>query len=564
MHKSESPLIKAFNIKIDGGEEPYNLVEMKMMELSSAIRSKPNWHEKVKDEKIRSKWRSEAIAQSRMNNKEIDYVFDELKYYANIRTKDYELSSVDKVWQSDSLISPSLKKQFLDNFNILETDCLKNPDWHPDSNNQVLDLVHPSLFCLVVPNTGVEDRYRNRDTNNSGKDIGNYIRRITQTQITDKYNYQWLPAEFKIDSFGNVTIESYINNLHPIRYSGLSTASEHSSGLSTAVDLRSGLYGSIAMIFSKFVPMLEMTLQYSLQKRRERAIYNAYDLYDCTLEDIKLNKKFNCGNGEYENDELDDEEERHEEWLKIRKIKLPKIPNFNEQIASMETVEHIKLRDRNLQVIVKLANIILTPENPKYPGGSWHIEGTKLENICASAIYYFSSDNISESSLAFRQAICDPIYEQNDNQCMKEVYGLEHGDEMNQMLGYVITKQDRCITFPNYYQHRVLPFELKDPNKPGFRKILVFFVVDPYLRITSTTDIAPQQSWIDDEIYSVLGFTHAQILKSICEIIARYVYSPMSLKTALANRLQLMKERKYFTNTHTREIFEREFSLCEH
>lgn len=30
---------------------------------------------------------------------------------------------------------------------------------------------------------------------------------------------------------------------------------------------------------------------------------------------------------------------------------------------------------RGLQVIVKLANIELTPQNPKYEGGSWHVEG---------------------------------------------------------------------------------------------------------------------------------------------------------------------------------------------
>ena len=31
-----------------------------------------------------------------------------------------------------------------------------------------------------------------------------------------------------------------------------------------------------------------------------------------------------------------------------------------------------------LQIIVKLANIVLTPENPKYRGGSWHVEGQKV------------------------------------------------------------------------------------------------------------------------------------------------------------------------------------------
>ena len=30
---------------------------------------------------------------------------------------------------------------------------------------------------------------------------------------------------------------------------------------------------------------------------------------------------------------------------------------------------------RGLQVIVKLANIELTPEMPEYEGGTWHVEG---------------------------------------------------------------------------------------------------------------------------------------------------------------------------------------------
>ena len=31
-------------------------------------------------------------------------------------------------------------------------------------------------------------------------------------------------------------------------------------------------------------------------------------------------------------------------------------------------------KDSGLQVIVKLANIHLTPDKPNYDGGSWHIE----------------------------------------------------------------------------------------------------------------------------------------------------------------------------------------------
>lgn len=47
----------------------------------------------------------------------------------------------------------------------------------------------------------------------------------------------------------------------------------------------------------------------------------------------------------------------------------------------------------------------LTPEKPNYDGGSWHIEGQLNERICASALYYYDSENITESFLAFRQKV---------------------------------------------------------------------------------------------------------------------------------------------------------------
>ena len=65
----------------------------------------------------------------------------------------------------------------------------------------------------------------------------------------------------------------------------------------------------------------------------------------------------------------------------------------------------IDLRDTSVQVIVKLANIELTPEKPEYPGGVWHIEGMENENIVASGIYYYTSENITSSLLSFRAAV---------------------------------------------------------------------------------------------------------------------------------------------------------------
>lgn len=38
-------------------------------------------------------------------------------------------------------------------------------------------------------------------------------------------------------------------------------------------------------------------------------------------------------------------------------------------------------RETGLQVIVKLANIELTPEQPEYDGGPWHVEGHMVRRI---------------------------------------------------------------------------------------------------------------------------------------------------------------------------------------
>jgi hypothetical protein len=86
-------------------------------------------------------------------------------------------------------------------------------------------------------------------------------------------------------------------------------------------------------------------------------------------------------------DETDDEyEERLSAWYESRKIIKPEPgefkvvgeedkPNFVEDFA-----------EGKIQVIVKLANIELTPERPEYEGGSWHIEG-QLVRGCSFQTY---------------------------------------------------------------------------------------------------------------------------------------------------------------------------------
>ena len=65
------------------------------------------------------------------------------------------VAAVDGTYKADNLIPSELKQQFLDQVAVLEADSFSETMWHPDSNEQVLDLVHPSMHCFVAGKTRV-------------------------------------------------------------------------------------------------------------------------------------------------------------------------------------------------------------------------------------------------------------------------------------------------------------------------------------------------------------------------------------------------------------------------
>ncbi|KAJ0398565.1 hypothetical protein ATCC90586_010361 [Pythium insidiosum] len=56
---------------------------------------------------------------------------------------------VMETWMSDSIVPADVKAKFVREVSVLEDVPDEQKDWHPGSNNQVLDLVHPSLYCCV-------------------------------------------------------------------------------------------------------------------------------------------------------------------------------------------------------------------------------------------------------------------------------------------------------------------------------------------------------------------------------------------------------------------------------
>ncbi|KAG8715459.1 hypothetical protein FRC08_010548 [Ceratobasidium sp. 394] len=65
------------------------LVELEMTRLSAALREKPSWWTKFRDEDVLAKWRVEAIQQAQlMKASHVDYVLKELDGYAKLRDED--------------------------------------------------------------------------------------------------------------------------------------------------------------------------------------------------------------------------------------------------------------------------------------------------------------------------------------------------------------------------------------------------------------------------------------------------------------------------------------------
>lgn len=117
-----------------------------------------------------------------------------------------------------------------------------------------------------------------------------------------------------------------------------------------------------------------------------------------------------------------------------------------------------------------------------------------------------------------------------------------------QVLGNLVAKNGRCVVFPNIYQHRVAPFKLEDATRPGFRKILCFFLVDPTVKIISTNNVLPQQPDWDDVQADAPSASRKTMTREEAEDI----------------REKLMFQRKYACDGFQKEFYEREFSLCEH
>ncbi|KAL3479078.1 hypothetical protein BJX99DRAFT_255854 [Aspergillus californicus] len=517
--------------------------EIVMRQIMASIIDKPDWHRKVLDDEITTKWRQEIVASGRdVSTKMMDWVIRELQWKADYLDKHGLIMVHDTgVVISDTAISSELQQELQTAVRPLE---MTKKDYHPGSDEKVVDLVHPSLFPVIYGRSRIlPDQLMDLDTCLGHVGEGQLLPTPSgggwdQGGINDhcySKKFQWMPCDIEFGENGNCRIVSYINNLHPQKHRPL--------------------YQVIEKIVSQIVPLWSVTLS-NIDNNKHRIEYDVVKYHHPDEGNVPWD--------EYERD---------------RTIVQPEPREFNPKVItpSDEVDLQKEFAAEGLQVIVKLANIELTPEKPDYDGGSWHIEGALNERICATAIYYYDSENITDSSLAFRQRAYredfnEISYEQDRFEFLQEVFGF--GDDVHgrnacqatQDIGGISTREGRLLTFPNILQHRVSPFALADPSKPGHRKILALFLVDPNRRIISSANVPPQrEDWWEEKKDTIFKILPRRLPVELQDMVIQHVdVGHITMDEACAYRLELMEERTSRTKLDNEYFETADFSLCEH
>ncbi|KAI0546140.1 hypothetical protein F4679DRAFT_558597 [Xylaria curta] len=609
----------------DGSQSDLLLVrEVAMMHVMDRLTDKVDWHKKVFDDKIVAKWRAEALAYPDeelwmiaanspefsdglpvtgiMTDKTFDYCIRELQGKAQYFTKTGiipTLNATAAVAKSDNFITPTVTTTLRNAFERLKKDQQDFPDWHPGTDEKVLNLVHPSMYPLVFESTkcfrgevvGVADAVAKWA--GKGTVIDNKNRTEGWNTVPPEFwskEYQWLPSNVALRDNGSVKFTSYINNLHPTKYPEI--------------------YSAIEKLVEKALPMWDQCLYERARTRRNVSRFllpddpsddNMENWNPSSWEDLETAKPSEAD----ENEDVD-EEEMEEKWREIRQPVIPEPKPFEEVDYSPPYHLFEVFKDTGFQIIVKMVSIELTPEKPNYPVGSWHVEGQMNEHICATALYYLDSENVTTSNLAFRMQTDSELSERDEYQVGQDQYkwlerahgtGLGYSSECVQNYGSVETPEGRFLAFPNVFQHRVSSFQLVDPTKPGHRRFIALWLVDPNIRIISTANVPPQQQdwWIESLLgqsaesqeasLAKLPAELAQLLKEkgligkaqlsrttgklpveLMEMVRKYfAESPvMSDEEAKAHRLKLMDERTKVRKATNDSWHAPSYNFCEH
>lgn len=505
------PFIEAFEASRAIAHTYRCLDEQEIEELSAAVREKPKWWINYTNPAITDYWRAQL---SRAIRPQIwNYVIQELEYYDYLRKETGETFSVgpnDYVYVADAIVPPALKNEFISGVARLENVPNHLKDWQPYTSSKVQNLVDPSLYPFqykvtpLIPageSVGLNLEYKGPENlikSGPFDYVDNTIKPGAVEDLGYSKRFQWLPSLFDVSEDGtSVAIKSYINNLNPVKHQDL--------------------YQPIADIFAKALPGI-----------------NACFSTCVSVERVRLNPSVRIPAEDDKGEFLDHSrpDPSIDPPIKIR-WEGNSTPRFE-----------YKVDGRKLRVITKLSNIVLTPSSPTYDCDYWQVQGLMNEDIVATVIYYYDSNNIKNPELAFRLGYRAP--ENCKDSDVRALFGLQERDYLRREAGSVKIKQDKMVIFANYMQHSLRPFSLADRSRKGHLKMLYFYIVDPHNKVMYSTDqVPPQQAdwaWKDTVLNDDSRLTRKLPVEVLDQVFDNVKW-PMNLKAAKDLRMQLARER---------------------
>ena len=142
---------------------------------------------------------------------------DELKFKSERFAKQNLVETHNCVFKSDTIVPEWLREALLETTLSFHDIPEQENDWHPGSNRQVLDLVHPSLYplvygqSLILPDTtiGLSDCFEKLGCGEilpvppkRQKGSGDW-RSYDRDDSSNKWSrrFQWPPSEFKVSAY---------------------------------------------------------------------------------------------------------------------------------------------------------------------------------------------------------------------------------------------------------------------------------------------------------------------------------------------------------------------------
>lgn len=149
----------------------------------------------------------------------VDYCIAELRHKASVFQREGFITVYDgDVVKSDSVISESLRLALVAAVAPLEDVQPNRKDWHPGSDEKVLDLVHPSLFPVIYGRTRImKEGYKLVDLGDCISRCGEGVtlevppaNETKEAKTANRWNielaentysqkFQWLPCDVTFD-----------------------------------------------------------------------------------------------------------------------------------------------------------------------------------------------------------------------------------------------------------------------------------------------------------------------------------------------------------------------------